>query len=81
MPLRDLDQGLALTKKFLCQDETFRQNFSEVSVRGIADRKPQNLRRRAKLLDQANEVAVFGQYGRFRFPSSEKNLAVPGIAQ
>jgi hypothetical protein len=47
-----------------------------VCVRGVVDGEPKDLRRRTELLEQADEIAVFGQYDGVRLPSGEENLAV-----
>ncbi len=72
---RDLNQGLAAAKEFLRRHEALRQDSFEVSILGVADGEPTDLGRRTELLEQADEIAVFGQYDAVCLPSSAENLA------
>lgn len=62
------------------REKACRKHFSETGVRGVADREPEYLRRRAKLFKQAHEIAILGQYNRVGIACGEEDLAVSGIA-
>jgi hypothetical protein len=80
-PLGDLDQRLATEKKLSRGREVSRQHLLEMRVRGVAYREPEDLRRRAELLQQEDEIAVFGHHHRTRLSGGEEDLPVFGLAQ
>ncbi len=72
----DLDEPLTASNEFQRRRKSSIQHILQMSVRGVAQRHPENLRGRAPTIEEINEVLILREHHRTSGPSCFEDLDV-----